>query len=116
MCGEFTMPDPALDVSECMLASMELGVRSVSWAVVKEEWSSDRNFRDLSDWVSGGCIGPPESLPDHIRQYWRVRDNLRLVEMVPMIEERTLIATKLRQQVLETLHSAHQGVLSSAWA
>ena len=112
MCGELTMPDPALDVSECMLASMELGVRSVSWAMVKDELYSDQEFRDLSDWIGGGCIGPPESLPDHIRQYWRVRDKLRLVEMVPMMEERTVIPAKLRQQVLETLHSAHQGVLS----
>ena len=111
MCGEFTMPDPALDVSECMLASMELGVRSVSWAMVKEELSSDQKFRDLSDWISGGCIGPPDSLPNHIRQYWRVRDKLRLVEMVPMLEERTVIPAKLKQQGLETLHSAHQGVL-----
>ena len=95
-----------------MLASMELGVKSVSWTMVKGELSKDQEFRDLSDWISGGSSGPPEGLPDHIRQYWRVRDKLRLVEMVPMMEERTVIPTRLREQVLETLHSAHQGVLS----
>ena len=73
----------------------------------------DQEFRDLSDWISGGCSGPPESLPDHIRQYWRVRDKLRLVEMVPMMEERTVIPTKLREQVLEKLQPAHKGC--SAW-
>ena len=68
MCGELTMPDPTLDVSECLLASMELGVRSVSWAMVKDELSRDKEYRDLSDWINGGCAGPPESLPDYIRQ------------------------------------------------
>ena len=112
MCVDLTMPDPALDVSEYMLASMELGVKSVSWDMVKEEMSRDQEFKDLSLWISKGCQGPPENLPGHIRQYWRVRDKLRLVEMVPMLEERTIIPTKMRKQVLETLHSAHQGVLS----
>ena len=110
--GELTMPDPAMDASGCMLASMELGVRSVSWDMVKAELVKDAEFKDLSDWISGGCVGPPESLPEHIRQYWRVRGRLRLVEMVPMLEDRTVVPVKLRKQVLVTLHSAHQGVLS----
>ena len=38
MSGEFTLPDPSMDVSECLLASMELGVKSVSWAMVKNEF------------------------------------------------------------------------------
>ena len=37
MSGLFTLPDPSMDVSECLLASMELGVKSVSWAMVKNE-------------------------------------------------------------------------------
>ena len=41
MSGEFTMPDPHLDVSDVMMASMELGVRSVSWDMVKEELRTD---------------------------------------------------------------------------
>ena len=59
MSGEFTLPDPSMDVSECLLASMELGVKSVSWAMVKNELSGDGEFKDLADWISGGCIGPP---------------------------------------------------------
>ena len=31
--------------------------------------------------------------------------------MVPMLDERTVVPLKLRGQVLETLHSAHHGVL-----
>jgi hypothetical protein len=79
--------------------------------MVKTELSVDGEFKDLTDWISGGCTGPPEMLPDHIRQCWRVRDKLRLVESVPMLDDRTVVPKKLRGPVLETLHSAHQGVL-----
>ena len=41
MSGEFTLPDPSMDESECMLASMELGVKSVSWSMVKNELLGD---------------------------------------------------------------------------
>ena len=111
MSGEFTMPDPGMDVSECLLASMELGVKSVSWAMTKNKLSGDGEYKDLADWIGGGCTGPPESLPDHIRPYWRVRTKLRLVDMVAMLDDRTVVPIKLRGQVLKTLHSAHQGVL-----
>ena len=67
MSGEFTMPDPGMDVSECLLASMELVVKSVSWAMVKNELSYDGEYKDLADWIVGGCTGPPDLFPDHIR-------------------------------------------------
>ena len=53
MSGEFTLPDPSMYVSECLLASMELGVKSVSWTMVKTELSVDGEFKDLTDWISG---------------------------------------------------------------
>ena len=49
-----------------MLASMELGIKSVSWAMVKNELSGDGEYKDLADWIGGGC---PEVLPNHIRLY-----------------------------------------------
>ena len=38
----FTLPDPCLNVSECLLASMELGIKSASWAMVKNELSANK--------------------------------------------------------------------------
>ena len=96
MSGEFTMPDPGMDVSECWLASMELGVTSVSWAMTKNKLSGDGEYTDLADWIGGGCTGPPELLPDHISPYWKVRTKLRLVDMVAMLDDRTVVPIKLR--------------------
>ena len=57
------MPKSVWPALKCMLASMELGVRSVRGAMVKEELPRDREFWELSDWIGVGCMGPPESLP-----------------------------------------------------
>jgi hypothetical protein len=112
MGANLTLPAPELDVSGCMLDSMELGIKSVSCDMDKAELHKDQNFKDLADWISGACQGSPESLSVHIKQYWRVRDKPRLVESVPMMEDRTVVPTSLRSQVLETLHAARQGVHS----
>ena len=69
MSREETWPDPDLDVSDFVEASMELGVKSVTWDVVKMEVERDQEFRDLSDWIIGGCEGPPGGLVDHLKQY-----------------------------------------------
>ena len=42
---EFTLPNPSMNVSECLQLSMELGVKSVSWAMVKNELSGDGEYR-----------------------------------------------------------------------
>jgi hypothetical protein len=47
--GEFTLPDPGMDVSECLLSSMEPGVKSVSRAKVKNGLSVDGEYR-LDQW------------------------------------------------------------------
>ena len=40
-------PDPDLDVSDAVLASMELGVRSFTWDMVKQEFVKDKTSSDL---------------------------------------------------------------------
>ena len=72
MSADHTMPDPELDVSGCLLASMEFEIKLVSWDMVKNDLTKDREFQDLADWVTGGCICPPEILPIHQKQFWRV--------------------------------------------
>ena len=107
-----TKPDPDFDVSEAVLASMELGVKSITWEMMKQELVKDKNYADLSTWITSGCQGPSEELPPHVRLYWKLRNDLHCVEYVAMLNDRTIILVKMRQKVLEVLHSAHQGFLS----
>jgi hypothetical protein len=73
---EHTLPDPDMDVSVCMLASIELGIKSVIWTMVKDEPVKDTGFKDLADSIDRGCKGLPEVVPLHNKQYLRVRDKL----------------------------------------
>ena len=41
-----------MDVSDVVIASMELGIRSVSWEMVKRELQNDAKYRDLSTYYS----------------------------------------------------------------
>ena len=74
-----------------MLASMEMGVRSDTWDMVKAELQIYSEFRDLSNWILEGCIGPGESLQPYIREFWKTRAKMHCVENVPMYYERTVI-------------------------
>ena len=51
-------------------------------------------------------------MPARLQPYWRVRHELRVLEEVPMMVDRTVIPVNLRQAVLDTLHAAHQCVYS----
>ena len=50
--------------------------------MVKRELTKDREFEDLANWITGGCMGPPEILPAHVKQFWRVRGELRVMDQV----------------------------------
>jgi len=43
-----TSPHLTVDVSDAVLSSIELGIRSVSWDIVKKELDNDPKFNDLS--------------------------------------------------------------------
>ena len=49
LSSEQTVLDLVLDASGTLLASMELGVRSVSWNMVRSELTMDSQFKDLDD-------------------------------------------------------------------
>ena len=62
----------------------------VSWDMVKKKLTKDREFQDLAGGITGGCIEPPEILPIHLKQFWRFRGDLRVMDRVPMMGERTV--------------------------
>ena len=106
----FTTPTVEMDVSNELLASMSLEVKSIEWDMVKKETEKDESSKSLVQWISTGCPGPIDQLHEKLRDFWRVRESLRLVDGVAMYGDRTVIPEKLRPDVLVVLHSAHQGV------
>ena len=49
---KYTKPDPDFDVSNAVLASMELGVRSITWDMVKKVLVKDKTYSDLTSWIT----------------------------------------------------------------
>ena len=68
-----TTPDLRLDCEEHLLASLEFGIRSITWEMVKKELLTDPEFRGLTAWITGGCRGDKQVLPATISKYWRFR-------------------------------------------
>merc|ERR1711954_71549 len=108
--GGISAPDPEVDMSGELLASMDMGIKSVTWDGVKQAIRRDTTMLQLVNWIEGGCHGKKEGLPSDLQAYWPLRDKLCVSDGVPLYDERTIIPKCMRQTVLKTLHSAHQGV------
>ena len=87
-------------------------IRSVTWDRVREETSSDPKMVNLLDLISTGFRGKRRDLPNHLKLYYRFIKDLSSVDGVILYKRRVVIPPNLRQEVIENLHSAHQGVTS----
>jgi hypothetical protein len=108
--GSKSAPDAPMDGTDAVLGSMEVGVRAVTWGRVKEAVEKDPESQKLAGWIEAGCPGHLADLQDGMKPYWKVRTRLGMQDGVPMYGDRVIVPGKLRQEVLDTLHSAHQGV------
>ena len=92
-------------------------IESVTWDNVREHTTSDPTMRQLHDTILVGSPEDSSSMPELTRIYHQYRSDLSIVEGVILYQDRIVIQPSLRDQVLETLHAAHQGVTSmNAWA
>ena len=107
--------DDLLDMdndADILLGNIGHSANVVTWEIVKKSVKDDATSQLLSNWIMEGCQGSLTDLPDTLRPYWRIRDQLRIHDDVPMVTDRVVIPESLRPRVLETLHSAHQGTFS----
>ena len=82
----------------------------LTWQQVRDEVSKDKIMTMLSDQISEGFPPDKKLLRLELREYFQHRDHLTQVDGVPLFKNRVVIPSALRPMVLETLHSAHQGV------
>ena len=88
---------------------------AVTWERIREAGRKDKESTDLAAIISSGFPHNKKDLPDHLRSFWAMREQLYAVDGVPVQHDgRVLIPHSLRAEVLECLHSAHQGVTGMA--
>ena len=97
-------PADVLNGEDAILSEMGLVVKSMTWEDVQLATKKDPTSLKLKQWINNGCNGPFEYLDEDLKPYWRIRSQLRTLEDVPMLNDRTIIPRNLRGDVLDTLH------------
>ena len=108
--------------------------RAITWEMVKQETSSDEIMRNLNILISSAFPEDKNELPPELLPYWAIRNNLYMLDGVILMKDQVLIPASLRgsvtqalsdgsgsrivvppnlrQEIIQSLHSAHQGVCS----
>ena len=84
----------------------------LTWDDINDEASVDRECIALREVIENRFPGSRDDLSEETRYFWSMRDDLYVIENVPFKGKKMLVPKKLRSQVLDGLHAAHQGVSS----
>ena len=99
------------DITES--AIMALGTfETLRWEDLQDECIKDETCHKLAQAIKFGFPESREKCEDDIKNLYHFKDDLYLIDGVPMLNKRMFIPKALRPIVLETLHSACQGVAS----
>jgi len=90
------------------IASNEL--RAITWDLVRRESMQDQMVQELSHTIVSGFPQSRDALPVSIQPFWKFRHDLCIIDGVVLMKRHIIIPTSLRSEVLQSLHSAHQGV------
>ena len=85
-------------------------IESVSWDDIRVATASDQSMMQLLNVVEDGFPAAKVDLPEDLRPFHQYRDHLSSFDGVVLYYDRIVIPKSLRTKVLESLHSAHQGV------
>ena len=107
--------DISADLEEklAVAAATNLGdIRFVTWAEVQVNTLSDENLQNLQTKIEDGFQGIASQLDlaPGIREFFQFKDGRSTMDGVILYNNRTVIPSPLRALILDTLHSARQGV------
>ena len=85
-------------------------LQAITWERVSAAVTADREMVDLLATIRRGFPATRTQLPPNMREFWKVREGLTTLDSVPLYKQRIVVPKALRAEVLEALHSAHQGV------
>ena len=85
---------------------------AITWDRVKSATKNDETSKVLIQQIENGFPKSKSEVPVKIANYWDFRDSLYVADGVVLYKDRIIIPMSLRSQVIENLHSAHQGTSS----
>jgi hypothetical protein len=104
--SDFTEEETAAAYS--ILSSEEILV--ITWERLYEVANEDRLLVKLKEVVLRGFPQSSYDVDEELKQFHKFKHDLHEAEEVVCYKDRIIIPAKLRPQVLETIHAAHQGV------
>ena len=103
--------DSDMDIEADIEAQVAANVPTpLTWQQIRDEVSKDKIMTMLANQITDGFPPDKKLLRLELREYFQHKDHLSQVDGVPLYKNRVVIPSALRPVVLETLHSAHQGV------
>ena len=83
---------------------------AVSIERVEHETARDPTLQILIHVIQNGFPDSKDSYQDEVKEYFRYREDLSVCDGLILFKSHALVPRSLRHEVLECLHSAHQGV------
>lgn len=84
--------------------------QSVTWEHLRKANSSDPIIETLLRIIENSFPDHKRYQPEHIKQYIPFHEQLSVVDGVFLYKDRILIPISLRQEIIDALHTVHQGV------
>ena len=81
----------------------------VSWQQLEDSCSNDAVTTALRNLITAGTPDDKSLWPPEMAEYHRHRHLLTVLGPAVLYKDRAIIPTDLRKEILDTLHSAHQG-------
>ena len=85
-------------------------LRAITWDRIVSAAAMDEECRHLREHIQKGFPKSRHELPETIRRFWPMKEELYCLDGVTIMDNKILIPRGLRAEVLESLHAAHQGV------
>ena len=93
------------------LSKLSLPHSAITWERLRAETKKDVVLTKIMEQVARGFPDSARKVHPAVRPYHRYREQLSILDDVLCYKTRVVVPTTLRQNVLTTLHSAHQGTV-----
>ena len=98
------------DSMTAAIANRELSNDIIKLSTIREHGHKDTQYWDLINMIQQGFPDRKSLLPNHLHEFWTMRNDLYTNNYTIFIAGRPLIPKSLRRPLLDQLHIGHQGV------
>ncbi len=84
--------------------------RAITITRMKDGAANDQTYSELLQWCRRGFPKDASELDNTLRPFWKIHKDLYITDGLLMYGDWLVVPASLRREVLECLHSVHQGV------